>query len=113
MKGKEIYQETERLILGFLRLKFSERLIINELKKLKISVSKDVIFRIKQKIFGSEKTKENKINKRKKNGRKSMFTGKDMEKLKRMALKDNSPTQRHMAKVMGCSASYVNYLINN
>ena len=51
MRGKKIDQETEGLILGFLRQKFSERLINNELKKLKISVSKGVIFRIKQKIF--------------------------------------------------------------
>ena len=46
VRGKKIDQETEGLILGFLRQKFSERLIINELKKLKISVSNSVIFRI-------------------------------------------------------------------
>ena len=43
MRGKKIDQKTEGLILGFLRQKFSERLIINKLKKLKISVSKGVI----------------------------------------------------------------------
>ena len=61
MRGKKIDHETEGLILGFLRQKFSERLIINKLKKLKISVSKGVIYGIKQKIFSNEKTKEKKL----------------------------------------------------
>ena len=112
MAREKFDQDTIKSILNLLRLNYSERKIISELKKKKITISKGQIWKIKKKYFIVEKGNEKK-EKKKKSGPKTKFTGKQIQHLKNMVNKVDPPTQRQMAKMLNCSQSMINHLIKN
>jgi len=96
-----------RALLG---LGWSERRIIDHMKKHNTKISKGLIYGIKNR--GRKKPKNNN-NKRPKVRLNKKLTKKSLKKLEEMAKKVDPPTQRHMAKVLGCSQPNISYHINN
>ena len=96
-------------VLALLRAGYSEKMVIRELKKTNIEVTKGLIFRIKKK---DKNVAENNENKAPKVNLLRVMNRQKLKKLKKMASDSNPPPQRHMAKVLGTSQSNISHHIN-
>lgn len=109
MGRKRIDPIVEGQIRALLDIKWSERMIIQHLKKKKISVSKGVINRIKNREPKSSPVKENK---RQKGVNFKKFNDRKMKKLGTMAKNPNPKTQTQIARALGVTQPVISYHIN-
>ncbi len=105
--------QTDPIFVGHVRalldLKWSERMIIQELKKKNIVVSKGTINRIKKM---HQKTSPKKENQDQNYNRFSSLNRNKMKRLKKMVENPNQPTQRHIGKVLGCTQQNISHHIH-
>jgi hypothetical protein len=111
MGANKIDDHIEGRILQLLRLRWSHSLILKELKKDKIAISRGLISKIKNGIGKCRQTMVRPLKKKNPKTRVRSITKSMLKKLSTMVSKVNPPTQNHMAKKINVPRSTLRYHI--
>ncbi|GBO22163.1 hypothetical protein AVEN_71886-1 [Araneus ventricosus] len=106
-------EKFDQILIGqvqeLLECRWSHRIIQTHLKKKGIAISLNHIGPIKNSKLGSTKNDSKPI----KNGRQSKLKKSDLQRLEKMASKQDPPTQASMAKALNVSQQVVSYQLKH